>query len=165
MKCWTCLLILGTLCELSQALENMQIFATTHSHVTALGTRQSENIIALHRKDDEIKMADLPSLGGYAVGDALVEEDLFGTDPYPLHTRVKLERHHELATIPAQKRTPQQVEEMKKLETELEPASHPGVRDDPVTKKLEELTELLNKKGHETEGQILKGTAFTTRSQ
>jgi len=130
--------------ELSEALPEIQVFATTHSPVTALGT-ESENVIALHRKGSIIKVAAVPSLMGYSADDVLVEEALFGTDPYPQYTRRKLDRHRKLAAIPVEKRTKEQEDEVGKLTAELDPGKLPTLRDDPVAKKLDEITQLLKK--------------------
>lgn len=132
------------LTELREALPEMQIFATTHSPLTALGT-DAENVISLHRKDNSIQVASVPTLGGYSADDALLEETLFGTDPYPRHTRRKLNRHRELTAVPDEKRTPGQEAEMKKLATEISPESLPSLRDDPVVKKLDQIAALLKK--------------------
>ena len=134
--------------EVAKALPEMQIFATTHSPMVALGTR-SENIIALHRKEKEVCVAPVPSLVGYTAEDVLVEEALFGTDPYPRDTREKLNRYRDLSSIPAGKRKEHQVDEMGVLATELAPAKLPHLRDDPIARKLDEIAELLSQ-GDET---------------
>jgi energy-coupling factor transporter ATP-binding protein EcfA2 len=130
--------------EISHAMPELQIFATTHSPITAMGT-ESGNIIALHRKGDIVNPAVVPSLVGYSADDILVEESLFGVDPYPGYTREKLDRHRELAAIPKSKRTNKETEEMFKLAGELDPVKLPGLRDDPFVKKLEQIEELLRK--------------------
>lgn len=130
--------------EISKALPELQIFATTHSPITAMGT-ESENIIALHREDDIVNPAEVPSLVGYSTDDVLVEKALFGVDPYPEYTREKLDRHRELAAIPKTRRTKKQTEEMFKLAGELDPIKLPGLRDDEFLKKLEQINELLIK--------------------
>jgi hypothetical protein len=86
------------LCEL---LPDLQVIASTHSPLTALGTA-SENVIALHRDGERIVLAAVPDLTGYSAEDALVEDTLFGTDPFPRHTRSKLDRYRKLMkTAPA----------------------------------------------------------------
>jgi hypothetical protein len=79
----------------------MQIFATTHSPLTALGTA-AENVISLHRRDNGVQAVSIPSLTGYSADDALMEEKLFGTDPYPQPIRRKIDRHRALASISAE---------------------------------------------------------------
>ena len=132
------------LSELQEALPEMQIFAITHSPLTALGTT-AENVISLQRKDEGIQLVPIPSLAGYSADDALMEENLFGTDPYPQTTRRKIDRHRELAAIPHEKRTRGLETEMKELAAELSPEELPPHKDDPVIKKLDRITELLEK--------------------
>lgn len=134
------------LTELRRALPEMQVFATTHSPLAALSTH-AENVIALHRKENEVYVASVPSLVGYTAEDALVEEALFGTDPYPHYTRDKLDQYRELEAIPPRERTEQQIDEMRRLATELDPGKLPGLRDDPIAKKLDEIAGLLAQRG------------------
>lgn len=128
--------------ELRAALPEMQIFATTHSPLTALGT-ESQNLIALHRRADEVYVSPVPSLAGYSVHDALVEESLFGTDPYPGYTRSKLDEHRRLSSVPSEERTKEQVDRMQSLAAELDPGKLPELRDDPIVQKLDEMLVML----------------------
>jgi hypothetical protein len=130
--------------ELRQTLPEMQIFASTHSPLTALGT-DAQNVISLQRKDNSVYRASVPPLAGYSADDALSEESLFGTDPYPQPTRRKLERHRELAAVPCEERTREQVFELRDLSSELNPAELPAFRDDPVIRKLDHIADLLKK--------------------
>lgn len=148
------------LTELHEILPEVQIFATTHSPLTALGT-DAENVIALHRKGGYIDVSPIPSLAGYSADDALMEEALFGTDPYPPQTRRKLDRHRELSELlrnntrgvdgtqqfersrGAARST--SVDEFVTLSEELSPEGLPSLRDDPVVRKLDEISSLLKK--------------------
>lgn len=135
------------LSELRDALPEVQVFATTHSPLTALGT-SAENVLSFHRKDRWVEVVPVPSTSGYSADDALLEETLFGTDPYPRHTRRKLDRHHELAAAPMVTRSAGQDAEMKRLAKELNPEELPSFRgaDDNVLKKLDHIADLLKKK-------------------
>lgn len=132
------------LSELGKALPEMQIFATSHSPMTALGT-DAGNVVSLQRKDDLVNVVPVPSLAGYSADDALVEDALFGTSPYPPQTRRKLQRYRELAAIPKTNRTKEQNAELKTLSSELSPADLPPFKDDPMIKKLDQIAELLKK--------------------
>ena len=125
----------------------MQIFATTHSPLTALGT-ESENLISLHRTENNVEIVPVPSLTGYSADDALLEETLFGTDPYPRHTRLKLDRYRELASSAPLTRSAGLDAEMYRLARELSPEELPAFRstDDRVVKKLDQIADLLKKK-------------------
>ena len=87
--------------QLSEALPELQIFATTHSPLTALGAGE-ENVISLqrHPTSGKVRSVNVPSLKGYTIEDALVEGSLFGTDPYPQATRDDLTRYRELTQMP-----------------------------------------------------------------
>ncbi len=130
--------------ELQEMLPEMQIFATTHNPMTALST-ESENIISLHRENDHIEIGAPPSLMGYSMDDVLSERDMFDVDPYPRGTRRALARHRALASIPSEKRTRKQQDEMASLAAKLDPSNLPTLRDDPISKKLDKITEFLKK--------------------
>jgi hypothetical protein len=130
--------------ELAEVLPDMQIFATTHNPLTALGTG-SENVISLQRKNDHVHMVQVPDLTGYSADDALLEEALFGTDPYPQRTRKKLDRHRELTGAAVEEISLVEEAEMKSLAAELSPEQLPSLRDDPVLKKLDKIADLLEK--------------------
>jgi hypothetical protein len=147
------------LTELHEILPEVQIFATTHSPLTALGT-DAENVISLHRKGSYINVSPVPSLAGYSADDALMEDALFGTDPYPIQTRRKLDRHRELSELfkgntRGPKRMPgfprsrdtrgTSMDEFRTLSEELSPEGLPSLRDDPVVRKLDEISSLLKK--------------------
>lgn len=122
--------------HLRTALPKVQIIATTHSPLIALSARP-EQIIALHRDGELVKSVPVPSLDGYSADDVLVEEALFGTSPYPPATEVQLNRYQELARIPPERRSPEEVDELGELARRLDPSSLPALRDDPVLNKLD----------------------------
>jgi hypothetical protein len=134
----------GLLPELRKALPDMQVLATTHSPLAALGT-ESDNIVALHRIEKHVQRAVVPDLTGYSTDDALVEEALFGTDPYPQTTQAKLNRYRDLASIAPEARSEAQAQEIQSLARQLNPAKLPALREDPIAHKLDELTQLLRK--------------------
>jgi hypothetical protein len=76
-----------------------------------------------------------------------MEESLFGTDPYPPETRERLDSYRKLAAIPPERRKPPQVDELRRLAEQLDPALLPGLRDDPTIKRLRELTDKLAQEG------------------
>lgn len=128
--------------SLARVLPDTQIIATTHSPLVALGSHDAK-LVALHRVKDAIRQATLPDLSGYSAQDVLVEEALFGTDPFSPQTRRKLTEQRKLASIPKAERTDRQHRRLTKLASELGPANKPEVRNDPVLERLKELQELL----------------------
>ncbi len=134
----------GLLAHLERALPRTQVVVTTHSPQVALSAR-SDQIVALHRDGPRIRRATAPNLDAYSVEDVLVEEALFGTDPYSPATRRRLDRHLELTRIPVEERSEEQIAELKRLAATLDPTALPGVRDDPVVAKLTEIEALLRR--------------------
>jgi hypothetical protein len=136
--------------QLSKALPELQIFATTHSPLVALGAGE-ENVISLQRdpKSCKVRRVDVPSLKGYTVEDALVEDSLFGTDPYPQATRDDLTRYRELSQKPSVKLKKAEKAELEQLITSLDPSKLPGKVLDPIDQKLDEMLRLLKQQESE----------------
>ena len=136
--------------QLSEALPELQIFATTHSPLTALGAGE-ENVISLqrHPTSGKVRSVNVPSLKGYTIEDALVEGSLFGTDPYPQATRDDLTRYRELTQIPPSKLKKREEAELKQLITDLDPSKLPGKVNDPIDQKLDEMLRLLKQQEKE----------------
>ena len=136
--------------QLSEALPELQIFATTHSPLTALGAGE-ENVISLqrHPTSGKVRSVNVPSLKGYTIEDALVEGSLFGTDPYPQATRDDLTRYRELTQMPPSKLKKGEEAELKQLITDLDPSKLPGKVNDPIDQKLDEMLRLLKQQEKE----------------
>ena len=132
--------------QLARALPKVQIVATTHSPLVALAAR-AEQIVALHRDGSHIRQASVPDLTAYSAEDVLVEEALFGTDPYAPMTRRRLDRQQELARIAPADRSPEQLAELRRLAKELDPSQTPSLRDDPVLARLGKIEALLKSEG------------------
>ncbi len=130
--------------RLEGLLPRVQIVATTHSPLVALAAR-AEQIVALHRDGPRIHRATVPDLTGYSAEDVLVEEALFGTDPYAPETRQRLDRQQELARIAPDARSPEQVAELRRLAKELDPSETPALRDDRVVARLDKIEALLSR--------------------
>ncbi len=129
--------------HLEKALPRVQIIATTHSPLLALSAKP-EQIVALHRQGERVDSVPIPPLNGYSVEDALVEEALFGTSPYPPATEAQLSRYQELAQIPPGQRSREQAAELAELARALDPSSLPELRDDPVLAKLDAIAARLD---------------------
>jgi energy-coupling factor transporter ATP-binding protein EcfA2 len=137
--------------QLSKALPDLQIFATTHSPLTALGAG-AEHVLSLQRDPitDRIHKVRVSSLKGYTIEDALVEDSLFGTNPYPQTTQEDLARYRELSEKPPEKLEKSERAELETLIADLDPSRLPGSVKDPIDKKLDEMLRLL--KDQESKG-------------
>lgn len=129
--------------HLERALPKVQLIATTHSPLVALSAKP-EQIVALHRMGERVDSVPVPSLDGYSAEDVLVEEALFGTSPYPPATEAQLNRYQELAQIPPERRSREQIDELGELARQLDPSSLPVLRDDPVLARLDAIAARLD---------------------
>jgi energy-coupling factor transporter ATP-binding protein EcfA2 len=128
--------------SLHKILPETQVIATTHSPLVALGAEEA-TVIALHAEGSEVVQAQIPELTGYSAQDVLIEEALFGTDPYGPKTRRLLSEQRRLASIPKAARTERDRKRLGKLAAILGPADKPSQNDDPVLARLDELQAIL----------------------
>ena len=116
----------------------MQIFATTHSPLVALGA-SPEEIVTLKRKLKYVHSEDVvPDFTGYSAEDMLVDDRLFDTGVYSQETNQKLKQYQKLVRKNKNMRTPKDVENLKALANELRAKQIPEVLESPFEKEWRE---------------------------
>ncbi len=124
------------LIKLSSLLPEMQIFATTHSPLVALGA-SPEELVVLRRRGKYVESEEfIPDFTGYSVEDMLVDSRLFDTDVYSPDTNKKLNQYRKLVSIPKSKRTPKQVQNLRTIARELRSMRLPEVWESPLAEEL-----------------------------
>lgn len=122
--------------QLSYLFPKLQIFATTHSPLVALGAKQEE-LVVLKRK---IKYVDsekyVPHFTGYSAEDMLVDEKIFATRVYSPEINKKLARYHQLSAVSREKRTFKQTKELRSLAKDLRVQNIPEIRESDLAKEL-----------------------------
>jgi energy-coupling factor transporter ATP-binding protein EcfA2 len=133
--------------QLRDIFPELQIFATTHSPLTALGAG-GENVISLQRdpKTGAVQRVNVPTLKGYTIEDTLVEEALFGTDPYSQSEQDDLTRYRELAQKSPADLSIEEADELNLLLTTLSIPKSLQPEGDTIDKKLDEVLSLLKQK-------------------
>ncbi len=100
---------------LAKALPEVQLFATTHSPLVALGA-SPEELVVLRREGACVEAeANVPDFTGYSAEDMLVDERLFDSAVYSPDITSKLARYQRLAAIPRDQRDPEQSLELRTL--------------------------------------------------
>jgi predicted ATP-binding protein involved in virulence len=86
----------GMVDYLRELLPGVQLIATTHSPLLALGAQSSE-LVVLRRHGDEIQVADdVPDYRGFSAEDMLADDRLFDTPVYAPKEAAQLARYNEL---------------------------------------------------------------------
>lgn len=133
----------GIFNRISELLPCMQIIATTHSPLTALGCLPGE-LVLLRQKGQTVEaVTDLPDFHGFSVEDLLTHHDFFDTEPYHPEIMRKLERYRKLTSVERNQRTPDQVEELSNLAADLRASQYIKVEDEVVLKELRSLKKML----------------------
>lgn len=105
--------------RLSEILPSLQIFATTHSPLVALGANPGE-VVSLRREGGAvIAEPSVPDFSDYSAEDMLADQRLFNSAVHKPETSAKLERYRSLAKIPPPKRTDEETHELEELATDL----------------------------------------------
>jgi hypothetical protein len=125
--------------RLTEILPDLQVFATTHSPLIALGVAPEE-LISLHREGDAvIAERRVPDFTNYSAEDMLVDDRLFASDAYGPETSGKLHRYRNLVQIPPAERNAEERRELEQLGTELRAQQLPEVREEPAARELREI--------------------------
>jgi len=132
---------INILSRLSDLFPEMQILATTHSPLVALGAIPQE-LIALRRDGNSVfSEENIPDFRGYSAEDMLVDHRLFDSKVYSAETSEKLDRYHELASISIGERSQTQTEELNALAFDLESQCLPEQQETPLIKELKKFRE------------------------
>lgn len=128
--------------RLSELLPHVQIIATTHSPLVALGAAPEELVVLKREGGRVVAHQGIRDFSGYSVEDMLADPKLFDSDTYSPEVTRKLERWRELASKSKAKRSAKEGRDMKKLASELAAQQIPEVRENPA---FEELQMILKK--------------------
>jgi hypothetical protein len=130
----------GILPRLSEILPDLQIIATTHSPLVALGA-SPEELVSLRREQDGSVIAEpsVPDFSTYSAEDMLIDERLFDTEAYGPETTEKLARYRDLVKIPPPRRDQEQTQELRALATELRARQVPEARESAAAEELRRL--------------------------
>lgn len=125
--------------KLSELLPDLQVFATTHSPLVALGLAPEE-LVALRREGKQVVAeSDLPDFAGYSAEDMLIDRRLFDTEVYKPELQSKFESYRKLALIPQAKRTEKQTRELRSLGSRLRSQESPKAKASPLVRELMQL--------------------------
>jgi len=124
--------------RLSKMCPNLQIIATTHSPMVALGAKPSE-VVVLKRKDKKVFLADIPDFRGYSVEDMISDADLFDSDIYSPETSSMLRSYRKLASISPSKRTGLQKAKLRSLRKKIEAQEILENKESKIDKQLRTL--------------------------
>jgi hypothetical protein len=126
---------------LAKVLPKVQIFATTHSPLVALGACPEE-LVVLRREGAKVVAEDnVPDFTGYSAEDMLVDERLFDSTVYAPEMNEKLSRYKQLAAITSERRSPEERQELRDLAAELGAQQLPEVRESETMQQLKRLVE------------------------
>lgn len=132
---------INILSRLSDLFPEIQILATTHSPLVALGALPQE-LIALRRDGNSVfSEENIPDFRGYSAEDMLVDHRLFDSKVYSSETSEKLDRYRELVSISVDTRSQTQTEELKTLACELGSQHLPEEQETPLIQELKKFRE------------------------
>ncbi len=125
--------------RLAKLLPHVQIIATTHSPLVALGAAPDELVVLKRQGRHVIANESVTDFHGYSVEDVLSDPKLFNSDTYEPEVTEKLERYRTLASKPPIRRLPKEKKELRKLGSELAAQQTPEVGKDPILSKLQKI--------------------------
>jgi len=122
--------------RLAELLPDVQMVATTHSPLVALGAEPSQ-LVVLRRVGDEIAVEhQVPDYRGYSAEDMLVDDRLFDSTVYAPDTQEQLARYEQLAAKSPSRRTAAEKRELAALARSMLAQPLPPGVDDRVAAAL-----------------------------
>lgn len=107
----------GVLRRFGRLWPELQIFATTHSPLVALGAKPDE-VVSLKRRGATVSAIwPVPNFSAFTADDMLEEQQLFDTVAMTTASAQELAKYQTLAAIPRAKRSKSQNAQLKKLAT------------------------------------------------
>ena len=129
--------------RISKLFPKLQIFATTHSPLSALGVQPGELVVLKERGKYVDIVRDVPDFSQYSAEDVLVDERMFDASAYSPEINRKLQRYRRLASLPKSKRTTRQSEQLQALAAELRSLQIPEAMPDPLDGLVSRLADKL----------------------
>lgn len=130
--------------ELSTTFPNSQFVVTTHSPLVALGAHPSQ-LVALHRNAAGIVTAAnwIPDFRSYSAEDVLEDDRLFNVEARNPEFAGLLEIYHQMASVPAEDRTDDETEELRRVAKAIRTAPTPGYTESELRSARQEIRSLL----------------------
>ncbi len=127
---------------LRKAFPKVQIIATTHSPLTALGAGAG-SLVALHSRGGYVRADSVPDLTAYSAEDVLTSPELFDTEPYAERTRKLLQEYRGLLRKGPTSRTKKESERMRFLARALDAATLPEMGGGDLEERRAEMRKYL----------------------
>lgn len=130
--------------RLANLLPDVQIIATTHSPLVALGAEWDELVVLKRHGDKVLAQQSVRDFHGYSVEDMLADPRLFDSTVYGPEVNEKLLRYRELASKPRSKRSRQEESKLKELGSELAAQQIPELRENLALRELQTILKKHN---------------------
>jgi predicted ATP-binding protein involved in virulence len=132
------------LARLRDLFPELQVIATTHSLLVALGA-EPQSVVVLKRDGKRVvRESSVPNFTMYSVEDMLADPEIFDSAVYRPETNAKLARYRNLSAKSPQDRTAKEKAELETLAEELSAQQIPEVHESPAIKKLNQLLQKHN---------------------
>ncbi len=125
--------------HLAEVLPHVQLIATTHSPLVALGAEPDELLVLRRDETGVVPVEQPPDFSLYSAEDMLEDERLFDTLPYSPETERRLRSYNRLVAIPKDLRSSSESEELARLARDLRSEQLLAASDSEVAQELRSL--------------------------
>lgn len=129
--------------QLSQMMRRVQIIATTHSPLVALGCDPRDLVVLKTDGEVVVREQKVPDYSGYSAADMLEDDRLFESQIYSTETHDDLQEYQRLVRLGPDKREPEDNKELTRLAKKLRAQPLPQKLDESVLRALEEVKKEL----------------------
>ncbi len=129
--------------RLRSMMPRVQIIATTHSPLIALGCARDDLVVLRSREDEVVREPQVPDYSGYSVADMLEDDRLFESDIYGPETQEQLSRYEALVRKGPGMRSAEEHEELISIVGQMKAQPLPQELDESLSKALEAVEKRL----------------------
>lgn len=131
--------------QLTTTFPDCQFILTTHSPLVALGADPGQLVVLERDERGRVTAADrVPDYRTYSPEDVLTDDRLFDVKAHNPEFAELLESYDDMAQIPAEERTAQDTEELRKAAAAIRSAPRPGYDDQELLSARDEIRSRLN---------------------
>ena len=130
--------------RLSDLLPHVQIIATTHSPLVAMGVAPDELVVLKRQGDTVVAHEFVTDFQGYSVEDMFADPRLFGSETHTPASTEKLLRYRKLASKPRARRSKKEQIELRTLASWLAGHRRPEAQENPALSELQKILQKYN---------------------
>lgn len=132
--------------ELGVIFPRAQLIVSTHSPLVVLGAHPSQLVVLTRNADGSVSDADrVPDYRALTPDDLLADDRLFDVQAHNPEFAALLDSYEQLAAVAPDDRSPEQIEDLRKVASAVRDAPRPGLAELEMITSIEEISQMLRR--------------------